>query len=39
LEQGIFQKYASFFEEVFGIRPILRQKKNMATKQALHKNA
>jgi exopolyphosphatase/guanosine-5'-triphosphate,3'-diphosphate pyrophosphatase len=36
LEQGIFQKYASFFEEVFGIRPVLRQKKNMTTPQALH---
>ena len=27
LEQGIFSKNAGFFEEVFGIRPLLRQKK------------
>jgi exopolyphosphatase/guanosine-5'-triphosphate,3'-diphosphate pyrophosphatase len=39
LEQGIFQKYSSFFEEVFGIRPVLRQKKNMTTRQALDNKA
>ena len=27
LEQGIFKKYSDFFEEVYGIQPVLKQKK------------
>lgn len=27
LEQGIFSNHANFFEEVFGIKPVLQQKK------------
>ena len=27
LEQGIFSNNANFFEEVFGIKPVLQQKK------------
>ena len=27
LEQGIFATQADFFEEVFGIKPVLKQKK------------
>ncbi|WP_029230926.1 Ppx/GppA phosphatase family protein [Butyrivibrio sp. VCB2006] len=29
LEKGLFDNRASFFEEVFGIRPVIRQKKMM----------
>lgn len=28
LEKGMFQKLSGFFEEAFGIRPILKQKKS-----------
>lgn len=28
LEQGLFEQKAEFFEEIYGIRPVLRQKKN-----------
>lgn len=28
LEQGIFNMHAAFFEELFGIHPVLKQKKN-----------
>lgn len=28
LEQGIFKLHSAFFEEVYGIRPVLKQKKN-----------
>ena len=27
LEKGLFKKRADFFEEVFGIRPVIKQKK------------
>ena len=29
LEKGLFTNRASFFEEVFGIRPVIKQKKMM----------
>jgi exopolyphosphatase/guanosine-5'-triphosphate,3'-diphosphate pyrophosphatase len=29
LEKGLFANRAAFFEEVFGIRPVIRQKKNV----------
>ena len=29
LEKGLFTNRAAFFEEVFGIRPVIRQKKNV----------
>ena len=29
LEKGLFQKKADIFQEVFGIRPVLRQKKGV----------
>ena len=32
LEHGIFQNHSDFFEEVFGIQPILKQKKTMTPK-------
>ena len=32
LEQGIFLNHSDFFEEVFGIQPILKQKKTMTPK-------
>ena len=28
LEQGVFSNYATYFEEVFGIHPVLKQKKD-----------
>ena len=28
LEFGLFDKYATFFEEVYNIKPVLRQKKS-----------
>ena len=34
LEQGIFRNHSDFFEEVFGIQPILKQKKTMTPKHA-----
>ena len=27
LEKGLFDKRADFFEEVFGIKPVIKQKK------------
>ena len=29
LEQGMVESKARFFEEIFGIRPVLRQKRNL----------
>lgn len=34
LEQGIFLRHSDFFEEVFGIQPVLKQKKTMTPKHA-----
>ena len=29
LEKGLFEKRASFFQEVFSVRPVIRQRKKL----------